>query len=155
MQRCDKQWFLDTFCQGKALDKDVEIWEHVTHFNLYSPLALLSILPEDLVDQCLEVTHVSVRAATHRVIGWSYEEDAVVDPIALREILLHSLIYGARCNVSAYDLESIPSVRIQTGNRSQSRCFDMSEDALAHRLADFQQRTMCMTTSMDTNCEEF
>merc|ERR1719313_3191482 len=35
--RCDKAWFLDTFCSGREPVKDDDdIWQAVTHFNVYS-----------------------------------------------------------------------------------------------------------------------
>jgi len=47
--RCDKEWFCNTFCGGHGKDRSPNdtIWDVVTHFHMYDPLALLAALGAD------------------------------------------------------------------------------------------------------------
>ena len=45
--RCDKAWFLTTFCGGAGTERNAAepIWDLVTSFNMYDSLALLAAIP--------------------------------------------------------------------------------------------------------------
>mmetsp|Transcript_118612 Transcript_118612/g.187848 ORF Transcript_118612/g.187848 Transcript_118612/m.187848 type:complete len:802 (-) Transcript_118612:145-2550(-) len=126
--RCDRHWFLSTFCAGRQPADDGDIWNQIVSFNAYSPLALLFALP-GVVKKYVNATEIQVRAASHQVIGWSADEICVPNPKTLQKLIVHCLIYGARCNVSEYMLGSIPPIRIGIEDVSKYE-LDMSEDAL-------------------------
>merc|ERR1712217_357873 len=105
---------------------------HIDHFNVYSPLALLAALP-GVMKRYLQATPVTVRAATHQVIGWSIDQECVSSPAALQKLLLHLLLYGARCNVSEYKFGDVPRIAIRldgVNGEIVEEAFDMSEHAL-------------------------
>jgi len=131
--RCDRAWFLNTFCSGRQPTSEDDIWECVDSLNVYSPLALLAALP-GVVKRYLQATPVQVRAATHEVIGWSADARAVQDPASLQKLLLHCLVYGARCNVSEYTLGKVPGISIGHGSDAFHLDFHMSEKSLDHLL---------------------
>merc|ERR1712083_950521 len=112
------------------------IWDHIDFFNVYSPLALLAALP-GVVKRYLRATPVTIRAATHQVIGWSVDQPCVSSPAELQRLLLHLLLYGARCNVSEYKFGDVPRIAIRRGGVNGEvveEAFDMSEHALGRIL---------------------
>lgn len=117
--RCDRAWFLSTFCSGREPTTEDDIWDNIDNFNIYSPMALLAVLP-GVVRIHMEATPVTIRAATHQVIGWSADQCCVTDPEGLQNLLLRSIVYGSRLNVSEF-----------TSEASDILGFDMSEDTLA------------------------
>merc|ERR1712039_16704 len=136
-ERCDRSWFLNTFCSGRELKTATKIWEHIDFFNVYSPMALLAALP-GVSKRYLRATPVQVRAATHQVIGWSADQECVSTPYALQKLLLHLLLYGARCNVSEYEFLDVPRMSLASSRidsedvdyMQSEEVFDMSEYAL-------------------------
>jgi hypothetical protein len=119
--RCDRAWFLSTFCSGREPTKE-DIWDNIDNFNIYSPMALLAVLP-GVVRIHMEATPVTIRAATHQVIGWSADQCCVTDPEGLQNLLLRSIVYGTRLNVSEF-----------TSEASELLGFDMSEGTLKEVL---------------------
>jgi len=110
--RCDRSWFLATFCNGKDLDDDKELWDQVTSINVYGPVALLAALP-GVVKRFLAATNITVRAATHQVIGWSTDYTCVADPIGLQKAIAHYIVYGCRSNVSEYMQPQMPMLQLE------------------------------------------
>eukprot|EP00928_Gymnodinium_smaydae_P086959 TRINITY_DN71339_c0_g1_i1.p1 TRINITY_DN71339_c0_g1~~TRINITY_DN71339_c0_g1_i1.p1 ORF type:complete len:826 (-),score=137.62 TRINITY_DN71339_c0_g1_i1:93-2483(-) len=137
--RCDQAWFRSTFCNGRAQpcssDLGGGIWDDILSFNVYSPLVLLAAIPA-VAGSFLDSTPVPIRAATHQLVGLSAEQPGVKQPEKLQSLLLHGLLYGARVNVSEYDLGNPPVVPLgEVGSASTWR-FDPSEVALMRLLPD-------------------
>jgi hypothetical protein len=126
--RCDRHWFMDTFCAGKDPGSD-DVWKYIVSFNAYSPLALLVALP-GVVKRFVKATSVTVRAAQHQVIGWSADEACMPSPMALQKLLVHCLVYGARCNVSEYGLGESPPITLYDNGDVKEFTLDMSEESL-------------------------
>lgn len=125
--RCNREWYLNTFCNGHSIAGDEDVWNSIVSFNAYSPMALLFSLP-GVVDRYAQATPIQVRAATHLVIGWSADEVCVPNPTDLQKVLVHGLVYGARCNVSEFSHD--PAEPITCGDDKHSFRFDLSEEAL-------------------------
>ena len=70
--RCNREWFAQTFCEGASLaDPDTEpVWPKIAFINVYNPLALLAALPV-VEAKFLAETAISLRSATHKVMGMS------------------------------------------------------------------------------------
>jgi len=133
--RCDKLWFLNTFCGGleslTSLTSEDSVWPHIKSFNAYSPLALLFAMPE-VVKGFVTATPIQVRAATHLVVGWNEDEVCVKDPVGLQRILIHGIIYGARANFSDYSSDQVPPIPLGS-EESEMVEFNLSEEAL-HKM---------------------
>lgn len=81
--RCDRNWFLQTFCsgQGQQVAPDQSIWGHVTQLNLYDAVAMLAASQADRY--LFQPTGVEVNGVTHEVIGVSKQNSGVADPQAV------------------------------------------------------------------------
>mmetsp|Transcript_121060 Transcript_121060/g.342533 ORF Transcript_121060/g.342533 Transcript_121060/m.342533 type:complete len:781 (+) Transcript_121060:112-2454(+) len=128
--RCDRAWFLATFCSGQEVDSKASIWDHIDYVGIHSSLALLTAFP-GFLKKFFTATPIKVRAATHQVIGWSFDHNSIADPTALQTLVLQSLVYGARCNTSEYDFGVIPPISIDSTTGSSRVDFDMSQHALS------------------------
>ena len=77
--RCDKEWFIKTFCASSSkavkLDGNSPIWDHVTGFNMYDPLALLAATPA--LRHLFDFVEHTVDGTIHRVAGISAESPGV------------------------------------------------------------------------------
>lgn len=78
--RCDRAWFLATFCSGQGQDVPAKesIWGKVTQLNLYDAVAMLVAAGTD--GQLFSPTSVEVKGTQHQVIGISKNVSGVVDP---------------------------------------------------------------------------
>lgn len=87
--RCDKEWFCNTFCggQGKERTGEDSIWDLIQSFNLYDPMTLIAAIPE-LRERFYEPTVVKVGETEHQIIGVSDAKPGVKDPEALAEYML-------------------------------------------------------------------
>jgi len=63
-ERCDKAWFSDTFCAGRAMSRGENdpVWDLVVSFNLYDVVALMAAIPS-LATQLFKPTLLCVSAA--------------------------------------------------------------------------------------------
>eukprot|EP00440_Ansanella_granifera_P050613 gb/GFBE01054858.1/.p1 GENE.gb/GFBE01054858.1/~~gb/GFBE01054858.1/.p1 ORF type:complete len:541 (+),score=63.43 gb/GFBE01054858.1/:1-1623(+) len=112
--RCDRAWFLSTFCHGGDVSNTEDIWTRVNSLNVYSSFALLVALP-GVVRRFFSATSVEIRATTHHVIGWSADDPCLADSAALQRVLAHCMLYGCHCNFSAYSLVDIPTLQMASG----------------------------------------
>eukprot|EP00929_Paragymnodinium_shiwhaense_P014537 TRINITY_DN122459_c0_g1_i1.p1 TRINITY_DN122459_c0_g1~~TRINITY_DN122459_c0_g1_i1.p1 ORF type:complete len:388 (+),score=67.27 TRINITY_DN122459_c0_g1_i1:84-1247(+) len=93
--RCDKKWFLETFCSAADTDRTASdsCWDLVKSFNMYDPLAIIGGVPmlaEQFFDfECKLYAHV-----THRVAGVSKAKHGVRDPQGLQAFLIEALKEG-------------------------------------------------------------
>lgn len=81
--RCDRSWFLNTFCSGQGQDvkpKD-SVWAQVTQLNLYDAVALLAAAQGE--QSLFSPTNVDVQGTQHQVIGVSKANSGVPDAAAI------------------------------------------------------------------------
>lgn len=101
--RCNRQWFLDTFTGGKGrrLKATTSIWRHVKTFNLYDPCTLVAAIP-NLREQFFAPHVVETFGVEHLIIGVSEEHHNVVNPSQLSRFMQRMLI--EQLKVSLIDL---------------------------------------------------
>ncbi|KAJ1459125.1 hypothetical protein M885DRAFT_460395 [Pelagophyceae sp. CCMP2097] len=105
--RCDKAWFVQTFCssapEGLERSQDDAVWDLITSFNMYDPLALIACVPE-LRHKFFACQTKRVQGVDHVIIGMSEEETGVkpgmVEP--LRDFIYRGLFKGCTLNFSNY-----------------------------------------------------
>mmetsp|Transcript_53327 Transcript_53327/g.122549 ORF Transcript_53327/g.122549 Transcript_53327/m.122549 type:complete len:608 (-) Transcript_53327:503-2326(-) len=92
--RCDKAWFLATFCGGRGDERSGadSIWDLIQGFNMYDPLALVAALPK--LGYFFNFRRHEINGVTHRVIGTSKEDTGVCDAEVLRKYLYQSFMEG-------------------------------------------------------------
>lgn len=134
--RCDREWFVRSFCPAGAPENDDDVWSKIESFNVYNPLALLVSLPF-VVDRFMNAHFAKVRSATHKILGLSEELPGVEDANAIRELIYQCLFKGARINMSDYELDlpppiplSVPDAGHQDDSEHPMWVFDCSEEAL-------------------------
>jgi len=130
--RCDQDWFVNTFCGGLPIEEAAatdDIYQCITSFNVYSPMAILAAVPTAL-EHFMLATRVKVRAATHLVVGWSAADNVCVrHPEELQCALAHAFIYGSLCNASVFPTASDAK---EPQDESNMPAFDMSLAKLAN-----------------------
>mmetsp|Transcript_51551 Transcript_51551/g.135425 ORF Transcript_51551/g.135425 Transcript_51551/m.135425 type:complete len:179 (+) Transcript_51551:3-539(+) len=94
--RCNKAWFCDTFCRGKGAERDGSqpIWDLVSSFNMYDPLALLLATPQ--LAHFFNPEIVVVGETEHWVVGTSKEVPGVADSVGLIEYMCSAFMEGLR-----------------------------------------------------------
>lgn len=92
--RCDRAWFLTTFCAGAGGDRAAgePIWDLVRAFNMYDPLALLCALPS--LHDSFDFAEYIIGSTTHRVVGLSKERSGMRDGAAMAEFMHRCFIDG-------------------------------------------------------------
>lgn len=112
--RCDKKWFLQTFCHasleaGEVRGANDAIWDLIEGFNMYDPLALCVAVPS--LSEMFVPCEYTVNGITHRVYGVSKEENGVRDANALREWLLDAFMQGIRQSEAISESAATKEVR--------------------------------------------
>lgn len=104
--RCNKLWFLNTFCGGKGEERTStdSIWDIVQTFNLYDPMACLAAVPS-LCERFYEPEVVTVNNVEHRIIGISAEKIGVKDAAAVVQYLTDSIL----CALKSVSVEETPA----------------------------------------------
>lgn len=99
--RCDKDWFCNTFCGGKGKDRSGSdsIWDLIQSFNLYDPMTLIAAVPE-LRAQFYDPTVVKVGDTEHLIIGVTDAIHGVKDAAALAEYMLKRCLLSLNCSLS-------------------------------------------------------
>ena len=100
-ERCDKEWFVRTFCDGvagaAACAVDRPIWPYIKNLHMSDPIALIAAIP-DLRTRFLKPKIVSVDSSVgrteHLIIGASESDRGVARVDALRAFLLNSIDNG-------------------------------------------------------------
>ena len=97
--RCDKDWFCNTFCGGKGKDRTGadSIWDLIQSFNLYDPMTLIAAIPE-LRERFYDPTIVKVGETEHLIIGVTDALPGVKDPEALAEYMLKRCLLSLNCS---------------------------------------------------------
>ena len=98
-ERCNKEWFCNTFCAGQGLDRngDDDIWDLIQSFQLYDPMTLIAAVPE-LAERFFEPTIVTVNGVDHSVIGVSKAKNGVKDPAGLSTFMIECFITSLVAN---------------------------------------------------------
>ena len=91
--RCDKSWFVNTFCGGEGADRkgDDSIWDLIQTFNLYDPATLLATIP-NLREHFFAPYVVEVHGCEHLVIGVSAKSHNVRNAPELANFLKDMLV---------------------------------------------------------------
>lgn len=99
--RCDKTWFLNTFCDGKGKKKKASdsIWEFVKTFNLYDPCTMIATIP-NLREHFFAPFVVETFGIEHLVIGISAKSHNVRNPSELAEFLTSMLVESLNASLS-------------------------------------------------------
>lgn len=133
--RCNRRWFLESFCRGQVPESDDNVWPSVKEFCVYGALAILATVPT-MFSHIAEGTLVTVRGVSHTVVGISADNHGVRDLDNLRTLLFQSLFMGTRLNASEFDRVMPPPIE-----HSKPHCkldnletklwqYDPSEEAL-------------------------
>lgn len=94
--RCNREWFIDTFCDGNDPGQSVEsIWSYTGCFNLYDPINLIAAIPE-IRDKFFNWETVNVMGTSHIVIGVSPDNNGIKDEAGLREFMISMEVNGLR-----------------------------------------------------------
>jgi hypothetical protein len=91
--RCDRTWFVNTFCAGNGADRQPEegIWDLVQTFNLYDPCTLVAAIP-NLREHFFSPCVVEVHGVEHLVIGVSAKAHNVRNTAELAQFLNEMLV---------------------------------------------------------------
>lgn len=103
--RCNKEWFCNTFCGGKGKDRtgSDSIWDCIVSFNLYDPMTLVAAVPElrnrffDPTVVTIEVDKVKVE---HLIIGVCPEVHGVKDAKGLAEYMVTHCIDSLKLSLA-------------------------------------------------------
>lgn len=99
--RCDRAWFLKTFCGGDAApgrSRGDTIWDLLVGFMQYDTVATLAAVPRLRQRFFSPVTVNGQRATKHLVIGCSEQKPNVCDAAALGEFLKTGFVNGISLN---------------------------------------------------------
>lgn len=93
--RCNRQWFVDTFCGGNdpGVSPEQDILPYILGYSPYDPCNLLAAIPE-FREQYLEPIDVVVDGVTHKVIGMNAKLDGVVDKEGFSQLIMDLQTYG-------------------------------------------------------------
>jgi Inosine-uridine nucleoside N-ribohydrolase len=91
--RCDKTWFVNTFCGGEGADRKSEdsIWDLIKTFNLYDPATLVATIP-NLREHFFAPFVCEVHGVEHMVIGVSAKNHNVRDTAGLADFMKNMLV---------------------------------------------------------------
>lgn len=89
--RCDRQWFLDTFCDGIKVTDDKNIWPYIKKISAYDPLALIACSSK-LSRKFFVPQEIKVGEVNHQVIGLSKDDSGVRDARSLVQFVRDGLI---------------------------------------------------------------
>lgn len=120
--------------------------------NLYAPLVILAALPV-VESRYLASTAVTLRSATHKIIGMNAEQGSGVQRGHLdefRSLIFHCLFYGATANLSDFELreglrQEAPAIPLEGGDSPQSEwTYDPSQS-----LNELERLLAAEDTDMD------
>ena len=134
--RCDKKWFSDTFCAGRQVDKEDDVWKSVEAVNIYSPLALLAALPGDTLRSYFRTMPFPIRSATHHVVGLTDQvpHRNVRNPSELRSLIVQSLLSAALANESVFEKNPPPKIPIRLADEQRSRDYKLHDSILGNSV---------------------
>jgi len=135
-ERCDAQWFAETFCAGREAKTEDDVWNYVEAVNLYSPIALLASLPGETLKSYFQTMPFTVRSATHHVIGLTEEVPPrnVRNPSELRSLVVQCFLSAALANESEFTKEPPPKVPIRMNHEQRSRVYNSRDSVLGNSV---------------------
>lgn len=86
--RCNRAWFVTTFCSGNDPGEVADIWPHITAGQAYDLMAMLASVPA-IRDRFFSPVTVTVNGVDHRVIGVNQKQNnaEISDVEGLREFM--------------------------------------------------------------------
>lgn len=129
--RCNRSWFIETFCSGNvpASDKEDDVWKCIGAFNVYNLQAILMALPP-IYNHFVRGTSVTVRSVKHTIVGCSVEDPGIAARSELRAFICQCILMGTRLNVSKFDLQAPPAILLDESQSSSTWSFDERKEAL-------------------------
>lgn len=105
--RCDREWFLNTFCAGKGKKRKAKdsIWDIVETFNLYDPCTLVATIP-NLREHFFAPYVAEVHGVEHLVIGVSAQAHNVRDTSELADFLKQMLVESLNLSMIDASMEA-------------------------------------------------
>lgn len=100
--RCDRQWFVDTYLQGTDPKGMSNIWATALEtgtFQLYDPINVASVARPDL----FKPTRVRVGNTTHDIIGLSPTNTGIKHPNKLRVHIKQRILQGVQNNYKPHN----------------------------------------------------
>lgn len=93
--RCNRQWFVDTFCGSKdpEISPEGDILPFILGYSPYDPCNFLAAIPE-FRGKYLEPIEVVVDGVTHKVIGMNAKLDGVGDEEGFSQLIMDLQTYG-------------------------------------------------------------
>ncbi|MBY0552239.1 MAG: hypothetical protein K2W95_33475 [Candidatus Obscuribacterales bacterium] len=101
-ERCNKQWFCNTFCGGKGMERNGndEIWDLILCFQLYDPMTLVAAIP-GLAERFFEPVAITVNGVVHKIIGVSKTVNGVKDADGLVDFMTTCFISSLEANTKS------------------------------------------------------
>jgi len=97
--RCDRAWFITTFCGGEQVQPGDPIWPHIKSISVYDPIAMLAVSPS-LSETFFAPTEVLTMGTQHRIIGVSPEQTGVKNPGELQSFIRNGLVRALQESLS-------------------------------------------------------
>ena len=132
--RCDMNWFSDTFCAGRQVNNEEDVWKSVESVNVYSPLALLAALPGETLRSYFRTMPFPVRSATHHIVGLTDEIRNVRNPSELRSLIVQALLSAAIANDSVFGKNPPPKIPIRMDHEQRSRDCTLRDSILGNSV---------------------
>mmetsp|Transcript_47914 Transcript_47914/g.158786 ORF Transcript_47914/g.158786 Transcript_47914/m.158786 type:complete len:301 (-) Transcript_47914:260-1162(-) len=132
--RCDRNWFLKTFCRSADINlHDTEdIWPYIESLHVYNPLSMLAAVPAFVQLHLRPIKH-TVRSAQHLIVGVSETDPGVEDRRALRSFVCRCLMKASIANQAEFHPIKPPPIRLSFCGEAEpfdeTWSFDASEDA--------------------------
>jgi hypothetical protein len=132
--RCNKDWFIKTFCSGQppASDSDEDVWKAIGAFNIYNLHAILMALPPVFNTFVKAPRETRLHGVKHTIANLDK-----VDGAQMRKLILQCIFTGVRLNSSVFDLQDPPPIPLNgldgegDGQSSPSSwCYDHRKQAL-------------------------
>jgi hypothetical protein len=92
-ERCDEQWFSDSFCFGEPINENEPIYPQVKQVLAYDELAAIAASPKRF-KVLFDPLEIAINHTKHRVIGVSKEKNGLKNPDAAKRFLEECLVTG-------------------------------------------------------------
>lgn len=91
--RCDRAWFVEDFCGGEnpAIPDGGDVKPYLKTFNLYDPTNIVASVSM-LRNRFYNPTIVSVNGVDQLVIGVSFKNHGIKDPVALKSFMEEAIL---------------------------------------------------------------
>jgi inosine-uridine nucleoside N-ribohydrolase len=89
--RCDRKWFLTTFCEGEPIQEGESVWRYIKKISVYDPIAMLACAPT-YRERFFHPTTVVINDTYHLIIGLSAQQTGIKNAKDLQKFMTNSLI---------------------------------------------------------------